>query len=43
MIADVMGAETAGIEGILVRDRDDRAKRYSPDLAGVIKLVTPED
>ena len=43
VIADVMGAETAGIEGILVRDRDDRAKRYSPDLAGVIKLVTPED
>ena len=43
VIADVLGAETAGIEGILVRDRDDRAKRYSPDLAGVIEIVTPED
>ena len=43
VIAYVLGAETAGIEGILVRDRDDRAKRYSPDLAGVIEIVTPED
>ena len=43
VIADVLGAETAGIEGILVRDRDDRAKRYSPDLGGVIELVESED
>ena len=43
VVADVMGAEAAGIRAILVRDRDERAKRYSPDLAGVIEIVTPED
>ena len=42
VVADVMGAEAAGIRAILVRDRDERAKRYSPDLAGVIEFVTPE-
>ena len=43
VVADVMGAEAAGIRAILVRDRDERAKRYSPDLAGVIGIVTPEN
>ena len=42
VVADVMGAEAAGIRAILVRDRDERAKRYSPDLAGVIEIVTHE-
>ncbi len=42
IVADVMGAEAAGIRSILVRQRDDRAKRYSPDLAGVIELITNE-
>lgn len=40
VVADVMGAEAAGIRAILVRQRDDRAKRYSPDLAGVIEIIT---
>ena len=43
IVADVMGAEAAGIRAILVRHRDDRAKRYSPDLAGVIEIVESED
>ena len=43
VVADVMGAEAAGIKGILVRSRGAKAKRYSPDLAGVIGIVTPED
>ncbi len=42
VVADVMGAEAAGIRAILLRERDERAKRYSPDLAGVIEFVTPE-
>lgn len=37
--ADVLGAERAGIQGILVRNQDGRAKWNCPDLASVIAIV----
>ena len=43
VVADVMGAEAAGIRAVLVRQRDDRAKRYSPDLAGVIEIIANDE
>lgn len=33
--ADVLGAESAGIRAILVRNKDERARRQAKDLAGV--------
>lgn len=43
VIADVMGAEAAGIKRILVRGRDERAKRNCQDLGSVIDRVASED
>jgi putative hydrolase of the HAD superfamily len=38
-IADVRGAEAAGIPGILVRGQSEEAARRAPDLWGVIPIV----
>ena len=43
VIADVMGAEAAGIKRILVGGRDERAKRNCQDLGSVIDRVASED
>ena len=38
-MADVLGAEKAGLRGILVRTRDERARWCCPDLRGVVEIV----
>ena len=40
--ADVLGAERAGLRGILVRGKDSRARHCSPDLKGVLGIVDPD-
>lgn len=39
VVADVLGAEAMGIEAVLVRRPDPRARRFSPDLYGVEELL----
>jgi len=39
MVADVLGAEAAGIPAILVRKPHPDAQRYAPDLAGLFKIL----
>ncbi len=39
LAADVLGAATVGLRGILVRARDERARWCSPDLSGVVEIV----
>jgi putative hydrolase of the HAD superfamily len=40
IIADVIGAESSGIKGVLVRSKkDDRAKYYSSDLRGLKQII----
>jgi putative hydrolase of the HAD superfamily len=40
--ADVLGAQSVGIKGILVRNDDNRAKWKSVDLKGVIEIIESE-
>ncbi|HZS31684.1 MAG TPA: HAD family hydrolase [Gaiellaceae bacterium] len=42
VVADVLGAETAGIPAILVRRPDSRAARYAETLAGVEAFLSEE-
>jgi putative hydrolase of the HAD superfamily len=42
-VADIQGAEAAGIPAILVRRAHPSARRFSADLAGVIPLLVPSD
>ncbi len=37
--ADVLGAERAGVPGILVRRTDPRARHWCPDLSGIARLL----
>src|SRR5437588_539414 len=39
VVADVLGAERAGLRGILVRREDPRANRCCPSLAGVLSII----
>lgn len=39
VVADVLGAEQAGMRGILVRREDSRATRCCPHLAGVVNVI----
>lgn len=42
-VADVQGAEAAGIPAILVRQQSDHASRQSPNLTGVVDIILAEE